>query len=71
MRFGQLLTACARLAADEGLQQVVASVNASRPKACRHLLSMGFRAQRNGVIMHCSNEDAYNPAVSYIIDDFR
>jgi GNAT superfamily N-acetyltransferase len=70
-RFGQLLTACARLAADEGLQQVVACVNASRPKACRHLLSMGFRTQRNGVTMHCPNEDAYNQTASYIVDDWR
>ena len=71
MRFGQLLTACARLAADEGLKRLVACVNASRPKAYRHLLSMGFRAQRNGVTMHCPNEEAYNQTASYILDDLR
>jgi N-acetylglutamate synthase-like GNAT family acetyltransferase len=71
MRFGQLLIACARLAADEGLKQLVACVNASRPKAYRYLLSMGFRALRNGVTMHCPNEDAYNQTASYILDDLR
>jgi N-acetylglutamate synthase-like GNAT family acetyltransferase len=71
MRFGQLVTACARLAADEGLKRLVACVNASRPKAYRHLLSMGFRAQSNGVTMHCPNEDAYNQKASYILDDLR
>ena len=71
MRFGQLLTACTRLAADEGLTQLTVSVNASRPKAYRHLLSMGFRGQRNGVTMHSPNEDAYNPTASYILDDWR
>jgi hypothetical protein len=71
VRFGQLLIACARLAADEGLKQLVACVNASRPKAYRHLLSMGFRAQRHGVTMHCPNEDAYNQTACYILDDLR
>jgi N-acetylglutamate synthase-like GNAT family acetyltransferase len=71
LRFGQLLTACARLAADEGLKELVACVNASRPKAYRHLLSLGFRAQRNGVTMHCPNEDAYHQTASYILDDLR
>lgn len=71
MRFGQLVTACGTLAAHEGLKQLVACVNASRPKAYRHLLSMGFRTQRNGVTMHCPNEDAYNQTASYILDDLR
>jgi len=70
-RFSQLLTACGKLAADEGLKQVVACVNASRPKTYRHLLSMGFRAQRNGVTMHRPNEDAYHQTASYILDDMR
>jgi len=71
MRFGQLLTACASLAANEGLKQVVACVNAGQPEAYRHLLSMGFRVQRHGVTMHCPNEDAYNQTASYILDDLR
>ena len=71
MRFGQLLSACEKLAADEGLKQVVACVSASRPKAFRHLVSMGYRAQRNGVTMHDPNEDAYNQATSYILNDLR
>jgi len=70
-RFDQLITACKRLAADEGLKQVVACVNASRPKAYRHLLSLGFRAQRNGVTMHGPDEDAYNQSASYVLDDLR
>jgi GNAT superfamily N-acetyltransferase len=71
MRFAQLLNACDRLAANEGLKQVVACVNASRPKAYRHLLSMGFSVQRHGVTMHRPNEDAYNHTASYILDDLR
>lgn len=71
MHFAQLVAACGTLAADEGLKQLVACVNASRPLAYRHLLSMGFRVQRNGVTMHCPNEDAYNQAASYIVDDLR
>ena len=71
IRFGQLLTACASLATNEGLKQVVACVNASRPAAYRHLLSMGFRVQRHGVAMHCPNDDAYNQTASYILDDLR
>ena len=71
MRFDQLISACTRLAADEGLKQVVACVNASRPKAYLRLLSLGFRAQRNGVTMHSPNEDAYNHNASYILDDLR
>jgi len=71
MRFDQLLTACGRLAADEGLKQLVVCVNASRPKAYRNLLSMGFSVQRHGVTMHCPNEYAYNQAASYILEDWR
>jgi N-acetylglutamate synthase-like GNAT family acetyltransferase len=71
MRFSQLLNACEKLAAKEGLKHVVACVNAGRPKAYRHLLSMGFRVQRHGVTMHRPNEDAYNDTASYILDDLR
>ena len=69
--FNRLLTACERLATDQGLKQVVACVNASRPKAYRHLLAMGFRAQRNGVTMHRPNEDAYNQTSAFLLDDLR
>jgi hypothetical protein len=65
------LAACRRLATDEGLTRIVACVNASRPKAYRQLLSMGFRAERNGVTMHRPNEDGYNQTAAYILDDWR
>ena len=71
MHFDQLLAACRRLAADEGLTRVVACVNASRPEAYRHLLSMGFRAERNGVAMHRPNEEGYSQTAAYILDDWR
>jgi hypothetical protein len=71
MPFVRLLTACERLAADQGLKQVVACVNASRPKAYRHLLATGFRAQRNGVTMHGPNEDAFGQAAVFVLDDLR
>jgi GNAT superfamily N-acetyltransferase len=71
VRFGRLLAACEKLAADEGLKRVVACVSASRPKAFRYLISMGYRAQRNGVTMHGPNEDAYNQGASYIVNDLR
>ncbi|MBR0712686.1 GNAT family N-acetyltransferase [Bradyrhizobium liaoningense] len=69
--FDRLLTACETLAADQGLKQIVACVNASRPKAYRHLLALGFRAQRNGVTMHRPNEDAYNQTAAFVLDDLR
>ena len=71
IRFDQLLTACRRLAADEGLERVVACVSASRPKAYRHLLSTGFRTERNGVAMHRPNEDGYSSTIAYVIEDLR
>jgi hypothetical protein len=66
-----LLTACERLAADEGLKEVVACVNASRPMAYRHLLASGFRVQRNGVTMHRPNKDAYRQIAAFVLDDLR
>jgi hypothetical protein len=71
MLFDRLLTACERLAADQALNQVVACVNASRPKAYRHLLALGFRAQRNGVTMHRPNEDPYSETAMFVLDDLR
>ena len=71
MLFSRLLNACERLAADQGLKQVVACVNAGRPKAYRHLLAMGFRARRNGVTMHRPNEDSYSQIAGFVLDDLR
>jgi len=69
--FDRLLAACERLAADEGLKEVVACVNASRPMAYRHLLASGFRVQRNGVTMYRPNEDAYRQTAAFVLDDLR
>jgi hypothetical protein len=71
MPFDRLLTACERLAIDQGLKQVVACVNAGCPKAYRHLLASGFRAQRNGVTMHRPNEGAYGQSAAFVLDDLR
>jgi GNAT superfamily N-acetyltransferase len=71
MSFDRLLTACERLAADQGLKEVVLCANASRPTAYRHLLASGFRAQRIGVTMHRPNKDAYRQAAAFVLDDLR
>jgi hypothetical protein len=70
-RFALLLAGCERLAADQGLKQIVVCVNASRPEAYRYLLSKGFHVQRNGVTMHRPNEDAYSQAAGFVLDDLR
>jgi GNAT superfamily N-acetyltransferase len=69
--FGRLIAACDRLAADQGLKQIAACVNASRSAAYRQLLAMGFRAQRNVVTMHRPNEDAFDQSAEFVLEDFR
>ena len=70
-RFGLLIDACHRLAADRGASVVVAGANAGRDRAWRVLTDRGFRRNFQGVTMHRPNEPGYSTSDSYVIDDWR
>lgn len=70
-RFGQLLEACESLAADRGLERLIAGVNTARHGAHRAMLERGYRAMLNGLTMLRPNESAYNRPGAYVIDDLR
>jgi GNAT superfamily N-acetyltransferase len=69
--FENLLDACELLAASNGLARIVAGVNASRHGAYKLMLSRGFRAKREGIIMQRPNRSGYCQADAYVIDDLR
>jgi GNAT superfamily N-acetyltransferase len=70
-RFGLLIDACHRLAADRGASVLVAGANAGRDRAWRVLTDRGFRRNFQGVTMHRPNEPGYSTSDSYVIDDWR
>jgi hypothetical protein len=69
--FGNLLKACERMAAEKGLQKLVAGVNTARHEAYRYILNSGFRTEIQGVAMERPNEPGYNRAGIYLVDDWR
>lgn len=69
--FNSLLKACEKMAAEKGLQKIVAGVNTGRHEAYQHLLSSGFRTELQGVAMERPNEPGYNRPGIYLIDDWR
>ena len=69
--FNSLLKACEKMAAEKGLQKIVAGVNTGRHEAYQHLLNSGFRTELQGVAMERPNEPGYNRAGIYLIDDWR
>jgi len=70
--FEQLLDSCLDLAKQRGLAHLSAGVNMGRHRAYRAMLGRGFRAgMLTGVTMHRPNEDGYDRADSFIIDDWR
>jgi len=69
--FKRLLKACEKMAAEKGLQKIVAGVNTGRQEAYQHLLNSGFRTELQGVAMERPNEPGYNRAGIYLIDDWR
>ncbi len=70
-RFGMLIDACHRLAADRGASVLVAGANAGRDRAWAALAGPGFRREFQGVAMHRPNEAGYSTSDSYVIDDWR
>lgn len=69
--FTNLLKACEKMAAEKGLQKIVAGVNTGRHEAYQHLLSSGFRTELQGVAMERPNEPGYNKPGIFLIDDWR
>jgi predicted N-acetyltransferase YhbS len=69
--FERLLDACEALAADRGLERLVAGVNAARHDAYRRLLARGYRTWLEGVIMQRPNDMGYCRPDAYVIDDLR
>lgn len=70
-RFERLLDACEALAADRGLERIVAGVNAARHDAYRHMLARGYRTWLEGVIMQRPNEPGHCRRDVYVVDDLR
>jgi GNAT superfamily N-acetyltransferase len=69
--FDQLLNACEQLAAERGLDRMVAGVNVARHDAYRRLLARGYRTWLQGVVMQRPNEQGYCRPDAYVIDDLR
>jgi GNAT superfamily N-acetyltransferase len=70
-RFEALLDACAALAREVGMPNILAGVNTGREEAYRHMLRRGFRTQFQGVTMHRPNEPGYSRPGLYVLDDWR
>lgn len=70
-RFGRLLDACATLARERGLGQLVAGVNTARRAAYREVLARGMRIDILGVSMQRGGDPAYDHADSFVLDDWR
>jgi predicted N-acetyltransferase YhbS len=69
--FDQLLDVCEALAAEEGMQVVVAGVNLACHETYRALLAHGFRVEIQGVAMQRANASGYHQPGVYVIDDWR
>ena len=70
-RFEGLLDAVESLAAERGLEIVVAGANMGRREAYQAMVRRGFRAQLQGVAMHSGDDLGYNTRGSFVIDDWR
>jgi hypothetical protein len=70
-RFGALLDACAGLAREVGVPNVLAGVNLAREQAYRQMLARGFRTMIQGVTMHRPNEPGYSAPGPFVLDDWR
>ncbi|WP_250549404.1 GNAT family N-acetyltransferase [Pseudonocardia sp. H11422] len=69
--FAGLLDACHAYAAGTGARRLALGVNTARHGAYRHLVASGFRTDVPGVTMHRPNEEGYDRADVYLIDDWR
>lgn len=72
-RFERLLDACECLAAEAGLERIVAGVNTGRLDAYRRMLARGFRADvLVGLAMRARPDGPdYDGPDNYVIDDLR
>ena len=69
--FDSLLVACEEFAAQAGATRLAAGVNMARHEAYVRMLQKGFRTDRHGLVMQRPNEDGYNRAGVYVMDDWR
>jgi hypothetical protein len=70
-RFGALLDACAGLAREAHMLNVLAGVNLAREEAYQMMLARGFRTMIQGVAMHRPNEPGYSRPGLFVLDDWR
>jgi predicted N-acetyltransferase YhbS len=69
--FERLLDAVEALAAERGVQRIIAGVNTARRDAYRRMLARGFRAGQIGLAMHRPDEPGTLRPDVYVIDDWR
>ena len=71
-RFERLLDACERLAADAGLERIVAGVNTGRTDAYARMFARGYRTMLVGLAMRSGPHGPdYDQPQHYVIDDLR
>jgi len=71
INFVKLLSACEALARERGLKTVVGGTNLARTEAYSLMREQGFRTTMQGVAMQRPNEEGFNRAGIYVIDDWR
>jgi GNAT superfamily N-acetyltransferase len=69
--FVQLLSACEALARERGLSTLVGGTNLARAEAYCLMREHGFGTTMQGVAMQRPNQEGYNRAGIYVIDDWR
>ena len=69
--FANLLNACQNFAITQGLSTVVAGTSIGRHNAYNTMLDQNYSIDFLGVSLHRPNDDAYNAADKYVIDDWR
>lgn len=69
--FVQLLNACEALARERGLSALVGGSNLARAEAYCLMREHGFTTTMQGIAMQRPNEEGYNRADRYVIDDWR
>lgn len=69
--FMNLLKACEELVVKKGLSVLTGGTSAGRYNAYRSMLKQNFSIDFLGVSLHQPNNDAYNTADRYIMDDWR
>ena len=66
-----LLKACEELTITKGLSILTGGVNAGRHNAYQSMPNQNFSIDFLGVSLHQPNNDAFNIADRYVIDDWR